>query len=74
MQHIDFHMDKCDPDHAPYRGQGVFTDMPDALKRTHAHLRVMELRRAGYQPGTLTEQEVYNSFPPGTPLFFRWGR
>lgn len=73
MQHFDFHLDKCTPDHIPYRGQGVFTDMPDALKRTYAHIRTNNFLAAGGQVDNKTEQSIYESFQPGEPFFFRWG-
>lgn len=73
MQHFEFHMDECNPDHRPYRGQGVFTDMPDALKRTYAHLRALSFRAEGYEIDADTERAVEKDFQPGTPFFFRWG-
>ena len=73
MQHIDFYADEQAPDHRPYRGQGVFTDMPEALKRTYAHLRVLSFRAEGYDIHAEMEQAVANNFHTGEPFFFRWG-
>lgn len=74
MQHFEFQQDKCLPDHVPYRGQGVFTDMPDALKRTYAHMRAIK-QKALYKGefGDTIERGIYESFQPGEPFFFRWG-
>lgn len=73
MQHIDFFMDECSPDHNPYRGQGVFTDMPEALKRTDVHIRVMRARADGYDLPENAEQAMCEDMQPGEPFFFRWG-
>lgn len=73
MQHVDFHLDVCAPDHRPERGQGVFTDMPVSLKKTYAHLRMLSARAEGYTTDDDMERTIRESFPPGEPFFFRWG-
>lgn len=74
MQHINFRSDVCAPDHIPFRGQGIFIDMPESLKRTVALLRVKRGVEAGYptpDPDGIVE-EMITGFHVGEPWFTRW--
>lgn len=40
MTHINWHLDKCVPDHIPEAGQRVFIDMPLNVKQLYAKVKV----------------------------------
>jgi hypothetical protein len=76
MKHVDWTVDRCAPDYIPNKGDGVFIDFPESLKRTSALARIKAARGTEYEVPPEGLQETVAGivlfFQDGEPWFFRW--
>lgn len=77
MKHVDWNLDLYSPDHVPERGQGIWIDLPESLKRPLALARIESAKGTDFE---VAPEEVENivktiiaSFHKGEPFLIRWG-
>ena len=76
MQHVDWHKDIRMENYIPHKGQRVFIDMPDSLKKPIALKRIDVFKGTPYEVEDSKKEKVMNSViasvQKGEPYIITW--
>lgn len=75
-KHINWKEDMPDENYIPHRGQRIFIDMPESIKRPLALHRIERFKNSPYRVDEKEKEEVVkaiiNSFHPGEPYLIQF--